>query len=138
MLGSNASLIYGISNFTIGSGAVTYTVDKYTDSTDNLTIKVGNVTVATRSNVTGSSIGELKRTVTFSTAELTKIYEAMSKVSKASFLFTITTYIDGAKIGSTSTTAIGTLPAALKPNLTKVNLVENVSNIRKFFTKSSY
>lgn len=133
MLGSNASLIYGISNFTIGSGAVTYTVDKYTDSTDNLTIKVGNVTVATRSNVTGSSIGELKRTVTFSTAELTKIYEAMSKVSKASFLFTITTYIDGAKIGSTSTTAIGTLPATIKPTLTKVNLTENVADIATKF-----
>ena len=110
MLGSNTSLIYGISNFTIGSSSISYTVDKYTDSTDNLTVKVGNVTVATRNNVTGSSIGELKRTITFSTTELNAIYNAMSKVSKASFLFTITTYIDSAKIGSTNTTAIGTLP----------------------------
>lgn len=133
MLLSNASLIYGIEDFTIGSGAVTYTVDKYTDSTDNLTIKVGNVTVATRSNVTGSSVGELKRTITFSSAELTKIYNAMSKVSKASFLFTITSYVDGANIGSTNTTAIGTLPTTMKPKLTKVNLAENVTDISTKF-----
>lgn len=133
MLLSNESLIYGISNFTIGSGAVTYKVDKYTDCTDNLTIKVGNVTVATRNNVTGTSIGDLTRTITFSSAELTKIYNAMSKVSKAAFLFTITSYIDGANMGSTSTTAIGTLPSSMKPTITKINLTENVTDISTKF-----
>lgn len=133
MLGSNESLIYGINNFTIGSGSISYKVDKYTDCTDNLTVKVGNVTVATRSNVTGSSIGELTRTITFSEAELTKIYNAMSKVSKASFLFTITSYIDGANIGSSNTTAIGTLPTSMKPTLTKVNLTENITDISSKF-----
>ena len=133
MLGSNESLIYGISNFTIGSSAVSYKVDKYTDCTDNLTIKVGNVTVATRSNVTGSSIGTLTKSITFSSTELNAIYNAMSKVSKASFLFTITSYVDGANIGSTSTTAIGTLHSSLKPSLTNVNLTENVTDIATKF-----
>ena len=133
MLGGNESLIYGIENFTIGSGAVSYKVDKYTDCTDNLTIKVGNVTVATRNNVTGSSIGELTRSITFSASELNAIYNAMSKVSKASFLFTITSYVGNTKLGSTSTTAIGTLHSSLKPNLSKVNLTENVANILSKF-----
>lgn len=133
MIGSNASLIYGIENFTIGSGSVSYKVDKYTPATDNLVVKVGNVTIATRSNVTGSSVNELTRTITFSAAELTKIYNAMSKVTKATFLFTITSYVDGANIGSTSTTTIGTLPTSMKPNLTKVTLTESITDIANKF-----
>lgn len=133
MLGGNESVIYGIENFTIGSGAVSYKIDKYTEATDNLVVKVGNVTVATRNNVSGSSSNTLTRTITFSAAELTKIYNAMPKVSKATFLFTITSYVDGANIGSTSTTAIGTLPSSMKPSLTKLNLVENVSAISTKF-----
>lgn len=133
MLGGNESTIYGIENFTIGSGAVTYKIDKYAPTTDNLVVKVGNVTVATRSNVTGTAVDTLTRTITFSAAELTKIYNAMSKVSKATFLFTITSYVDGANIGSTSATAIGTLPSSMKPTLTKLNLTENVSGIATKF-----
>ena len=133
MLGENESTIYGIANFTIGSGAVSYKVDKYAPTIDNLVVKVGNVTVATRSNVSGSDSGSYTKSITFSDAELTKIYNAMSKVSKATFLFTITSYIDGANIGSTSATAIGTLPSTMKPNLTKLSLVENVSGIATKF-----
>ncbi len=133
MLGGNESTIYDIENFIIGSGAVTYKVDKYAPTTDNLVVKVGNVTVATRSNVTGDAVDTLTRTITFSAAELTKIYNAMAKVSKATFLFTITSYVDGANIGSTSATVIGTLPDTMKPNLTKLNLVENVSGIASKF-----
>lgn len=133
MLGGNESTIYGIENFTIGSGAVSYKIDKYAPTTDNLVVKVGNVTVATRSNITGDAVNTLTRTITFSAAELTKIYNAMSKVSKATFLFTITSYVDGANIGSTSATAIGTLPSSMKPTLTKLNLTENVSDIATKF-----
>lgn len=129
MLGGNESLIYGIENFTIGSGAVSYKIDKYTEATDNLVVKVGNVTVATRNNVSGTSSNTVTRSITFSTAELQEIYKAMAKVSKATFLFTITSYVDGAKLGSTSTTAIGTLPSAMKPTVTGVSLTENVSGI---------
>lgn len=133
MLGGNESTIYGIENFTIGSGAVTYKIDKYTEATDNLVVKVGNVTVATRNNVSGTTSNTVTRTITFSAAELTKIYNAMPKVSKATFLFTITSYVDGANIGSTSATAIGTLSSSMKPTLTKLNLVENVSEIASKF-----
>lgn len=133
MLGGNESTIYGIKNFTIGSGAVTYKIDKYAPTTDNLVVKVGNVTVATRNNVSGSDSNSVTKTITFSAAELTKIYNAMPKVSKATFLFTITSYVDGANIGSTSATAIGTLPSSMKPTLTKLNLVESVSGIASKF-----
>lgn len=133
LLGGNESTIYGIENFTIGSGAVTYKIDKYTEATDNLVVKVGNVTVATRNNVSGTSSNTVTRSITFTGEELTAIFNAMPKVSKATFLFTITSYVDGAKLGSTSATAIGTLPSAMKPNLTKVNLAENVSGIASKF-----
>ena len=133
MLGGNESTIYGISNFTIGAGAVSYKIDKYTEATDDLVVKVGNVTVATRKNVSGSSSNTVTRSITFSADELNAIFNAMPKVSKATFLFTITSYVDGAKLGSTSATAIGTLPTAMKPTLTKVNLVENVSGIASKF-----
>lgn len=132
MVGGNESLIYGINNFTIGN-TVTYKVDKYTESKDNLVVKVGNVTVATRSNVTGSSVGELTRTISFTSDELTKIYNAMPKVTKATFLFTITSYVDNANMGSTSTTATGTLPTSMKPTLTRINLTESVSGIASKF-----
>lgn len=133
MIGGNESTIYGIENFTIGAGAVSYKIDKYTEATDNLVVKVGNVTVATRNNVSGTTSNSVTRSITFTTDELNAIFEAMPKVSKATFLFTITSYVDGAKLGSTSATAIGTLPTAMKPTLTKVNLVENVSGIASKF-----
>lgn len=129
MLGGNESLIYGIENFTIGSGAVSYKIDKYTEATDNLVVKVGNVTVATRNNVSGTTSNTVTRSITFSADELAKIYAAMSKVSKATFLFTITSYVNGAKLGSTSTTAIGTLPSSMKPSVNSISLTENVSGI---------
>ena len=133
MLGGNESYIFGISNFTIGSGAISYTVQKYTSTTDNLTVKIGNTTIATRNNVTGDDVNQSVRTITFSSAELTKIYNAMPKVTKATFTFTITSYINGEDIGSTSTTATGTLPNTIVPNLTKINLVEGVSDIATKF-----
>jgi len=133
MLGGNESTIYGIENFTIGSGAVTYKIDKYTEATDNLVVKVGNVTVATRNNVSGSTSNTVTRTITFSAAELTKIYNAMSKVSKATFLFTITSYVDGAKLGSTSATAIGTLPSTMKPKVNSIALTDNSSDVAEQF-----
>ena len=133
MVGGNESYIFGISNFTIGSGAISYTVQKYTSTTDNLTVKIGNTTIATRSNVTGDDVNQSVRTITFSSAELTKIYNAMPKVTKATFTFIIESFISGTSIGSTSTTATGTLPNTLVPNLTKINLVEGVSDIATKF-----
>lgn len=133
MIGGNESTIYGIENFTIGSGAVSYKIDKYTEATDNLVVKVGNVTVATRNNVSGTSSNTVTRSITFTGDELTAIFNAMSKVSKATFLFTITSYIGNSKLGSTSATAVGTLPSGMKPTITKVNLTENVSEILSKF-----
>ena len=133
MLGGNEAYIFGISNFTIGSTAISYKVQKYTSTTDNLTVKIGNTTIATRNNVTGDEVKELTKTITFSAAELTKIYNAMPKVTKATFTFIIESFIDGTSIGSTSTTATGTLPSSIVPNLTKVNLVEGVSDIATKF-----
>lgn len=133
MVLSNGSTIYGISNFTIGSTAISYKVDKYVEATDNLTVKIGSTTIATRNNVSGTNTGEFTRSITFSAAELSKIYNAMPKATKATFTFTITSYIDGANIGSTSATATGTLPSTLKPNLTAISLTEAVSGIASKF-----
>ena len=133
MLGGNESYIYGVSNFTIGSGAITYKVDKYTSATDNLTVKIGSTTIATRNNVTGDAVNTLTRTITFSSAELTKIYNAMPKVTKATFSFVLTSTIDGTTIGTTTATATGTLPSTLVPSLTSVSLTENVSGISTKF-----
>lgn len=128
MVGGNESVIYGISNFTIGSGAISYKVDKYSPVTDTLTVKIGSTTIATRSNVTGSSTGELTKSITFSSSELNAIYNAMPKVTKATF-----TFILSSSEGKTSATATGTLPTALKPVITGMTLSENVSGINAKF-----
>ena len=94
MLGGSESYIYGISDFTIGN-AVTYKIDKYTSGVDNLTVKIGSTVVATRNNVSGDLGGTFTKTITFSNDELTKIYNAMPNVTRASFTFTITTVIGG-------------------------------------------
>jgi len=133
MLGGNESQIYGISAFTIGSGAITYKVNKYTEGTDNLTVKIGSTVIATRSNVTGTTAGDLSRTITFSSAELTKIYNAMPTVTKATFTFTIATYIGSELIGSTNATATGTLAASIKPSISSVSLKEGISSIATQF-----
>lgn len=128
MVGGNESVIHSIANFTIGSGAISYKVDKYAPITDKLTVKIGSTTIATRTNVTGSGTGELTRSITFSSSELTAIYNAMPKVTKATFTFVLSS-----SEGSTSATAIGTLPTALKPVITNLTLSENVSGINAKF-----
>ena len=133
MLGSNASLIYGINNFTIDTNAISYKVDKYVGATDNLVVKIGNTTIATRNNVTGDAVNTLTRSITFSAAELTKIYNAMPKVTKATFTFTIESFIGGASIGSSSTTATGTLPDTIIPNLKSISLTESIKDISTKF-----
>lgn len=132
-LGGNESQIYGISAFTIGSGAISYKVNKYTDGTDNLTVKIGSTVIATRSNVTGTSVGDLTRTITFTSAELTKIYNAMPSVTKATFTFTIATYIGSELIGSSNATATGTLATSIKPSISSVKLSEAISSIATQF-----
>lgn len=134
-VGGNQAYIYGISNFTIGSTAISYKVDKYTSSTDNLTVKIGSTTIATRNNVTGTTVdSSLTRTITFSADELTKIYNAMPTVTKATFTFTITSYISGSSIGSTSTTATGTIASTVVPTITNISLSEAVATISSKFT----
>lgn len=131
---SNASTIYDISNFTIGSTPISFTIQKYAATNDNLTVKIGNTVIATRNKITNDDeVTSLTRSITFSTAELTKIYNAMPKVTKATFTFTIESFIDGESIGSTSTTATGTLPSTIVPNLTAISLVESISGIATKF-----
>ena len=132
MLGGNESYIYDVSDFTIGN-AVTYKIDKYTSGTDNLTVKIGSTVVATRSNVSGSTGGTFTKTITFSAAELTAIYNAMPNVTRASFTFTITTVIGGATEGSTNATATGTIADNIKPSISSVALKEAISGIATQF-----
>lgn len=132
-VGGNEAYIYGISAFTIGSGAISYKVDKYTSSTDNLTVKIGSTVIATRSNVTGDDWGSVTRTITFSSAELTKIYNAMPSVTKATFTFTISSYIGSDLLGSSNATATGTLADSVKPSITSIALSEGISSIATQF-----
>ena len=132
-LGGNESQIYGISAFTISTSAISYKVNKYTDGTDNLTVKIGSTVIATRSNVTGSTTGDLTRTFTFTSAELTKIYNAMPTVTKATFTFTIATYIGSTLIGSSNATATGTLAESVKPSITSIALSEAITEIASQF-----
>lgn len=132
-VGGNEAYIYGISAFTIGSGAISYKVDKYTSSTDNLTVKIGSTVIATRNNVTGDDWGTVTRTITFSSAELTKIYNAMPSVTKATFTFTISSYIGSDLLGSTNATATGTLADSVKPSISSVALSEGISSIATQF-----
>lgn len=133
MLLSNASLIYGIANFTINTTAISYKVDRYTYATDNLTVKIGSTTIATRSNVTGDSTGTITKTITFSSAELTKIYNAMPKAVNATFTFVLTTVYSDGSSESTTTTAVGTLPTTIKPKVTSISLVEATSGLAAKF-----
>lgn len=132
-LGGNEAYIHSISNFTIGSGAISYKVDKYTSSTDNLTVKIGSTVIATRNNVTGDDWGTVTRTITFSSAELTKIYNAMPTVTKATFTFTIASYIGSDLLGSSNATATGTLADSIKPSISSVALSEYVTGIASQF-----
>lgn len=131
-LGGNEAYIHSISNFTIGN-TITYSVDKYTSSTDNLTVKIGSTVIATRNNVTGDDWGSVKRTITFSTAELTKIYNAMPTVTKATFTFTISSYIGSDLLGSSNATATGTLADAIRPTISNIALSEAISSIAAQF-----
>lgn len=133
MLGGNESVIYNVSNFTIGSGSVSYKVDKYAESTDSLTVKIGTTTIATRSNVTGTAVGTMTKSITFSGDEITKIFNAMPKTTKATFSFVLTSKIGTQTIGTTTATATGTLPTALKPAITNITLTESVSGIASKF-----
>lgn len=133
MILSNASLIYGIANFTINTNAISYKVDRYTYATDNLTVKIGSTTIATRSNVTGDSTGTITKTITFSSAELTKIYNAMPKAVNATFTFILTTVYSDGSSESTTTTATGTLPTTLKPKVSSISLVEATSGLAAKF-----
>lgn len=132
MLGGSESYIYGISDFTIGN-AVTYKIDKYTSGVDNLTVKIGSTVVATRNNVSGDLGGTFTKTITFSNDELTKIYNAMPNVTRASFTFTITTVIGGYTEGSTNATATGTIADNIKPSISKIALTEAISGIATQF-----
>ena len=132
MLGGNESYIYGVSDFTIGN-SITYKIDKYTSGVDNLTVKIGSTVVATRNNVSGDLGGTFTKTITFSSSELTAIYNAMPNVTRASFTFTITTVIGGVTEGSTNATATGTIADSIKPSISSVALSEAVSGIATQF-----
>ena len=134
MVGGNESYIYGISNFTIGSTPIKFTIQKYAATTDNLTVKIGSTVIATRNSITTSSeVTSLTKSITFSTAELTKIYNAMPKVTKATFTFTIESFISGTSIGSTSTTATGTIADSVVPKLDEITLIEHSQDIATKF-----
>ncbi len=126
VVGSNATVIRGISNFTIGN-SIAYTIDRYASAKDTLTVKIGSTTVKTVA-LTETATGTFNKTVSFSSSELTAIYNAMATVTKAVFTFTVKS-----TNGSTSTSATGTLGANIKPTISSTTLNEAVSGIKAQF-----
>lgn len=112
------SVLGTISNFTIGN-AITIPITKYSTSfSDTLNIYVGNTWIKRVEGLTNN------QSVSFTTAEINTIYNAMANVTSATFTFTNTTYGGANVIGTSTKTATGTINTNIKPSISSVSLVE--------------
>lgn len=116
-----------IANFTIGN-AITIPITKYADSfSDTLNIYVGNTWIKRVEGLTNN------QSVSFTTAELNNIYAAMPNVEAATFRFVNSTYSGATVIGTSTTTATGTINANIVPTISSVTVEEIVANIETQF-----
>lgn len=121
------SVLGNIANFTIGE-AITIPITKYNSSySDTLNIYVGSTWIKKVEGLTNN------QKVSFTTAEMTACYNAMPYVTGASFRFVNTTYNGANVVGTSEKVAIGSIPASVKPTITKVEMRENVTGIAEKF-----
>lgn len=121
------SVLGTISNFTIGN-AITIPITKYNSSfSDTLNIYVGDTWIKRVEGLTNN------QSVSFTTAELNKIYSALSNVTSGTFRFVNSTYNGPDVIGTSTKTATGTINANIKPSISSVALTESVSEIATKF-----
>ncbi len=107
-----ASVIGSISNFNVESGCKV-PITKYLSSfRDKLEIYVGSTLIKTIDNYTSNS------QITFTDAEILKIYNATATNSKsATFTFKTTTYNGSSNIGTSSGSAVGTIQGLAYVNI---------------------
>ena len=92
-----------ISDFNIG-GSITIPITKHDDTfEDTLVISYDGTTVKTVSRITNNS------KVSFTSAELSKIYGLLANGTSGTFTFTLTTRSDGVVIGTSEQTATGSI-----------------------------
>lgn len=107
------SVLGTISAFTLGN-AINIPITKYASSYyDVLTIAVAGTTVKTVNGITNGY------DVSFTSAELTKIYGLLPSATSANFTFKLTTKTSssGSNVGTSSKTAKGTIPASVLPSI---------------------
>lgn len=116
-----------VPSFTTGSG-VTIPITKYSSSfTDNLTIKIGSTTIKTINDISNGD------SVSFTSAELTKIYNALPSSTKGTVTWQLTTKNGSTTIGTSSKTSTVTINSNIKPNVSGITLSEAVSGLNAKF-----
>ncbi len=116
-----------VPNFTTGS-SVKIPITKYSSSfTDNLTIKIGSTTIKTISNISNGD------SVSFTSAELTKIYNALPSATKGTVTWQLTTKNGSTTIGTSSKTSTVTINSNIKPSISGITLAEAVSGLATKF-----
>lgn len=112
------SVLGTISNFTLGN-AIDIPITKYSSSfTDTLVISLNGTTIKTIDGITNGY------DVSFTTAELTKIYGLIPSGTTGTFTFKLTTKSGSTQIGTSSKTATGTIPSSVKPSISSVTVSE--------------
>lgn len=116
-----------VPNFTTGS-SVTIPITKYSNSfTDNLTIKIGSTTIKTINDISNGD------SVSFTSAELTKIYNALPSATKGTITWQLTTKNGNTTIGTSSKTSTVTINSNIKPTISGITLAEATSGLATKF-----
>lgn len=112
-----------VPNFTTGS-SVTIPITKYSSSfTDNLVVKIGSTTIKTVNDISNGD------SVSFTSAELTKIYNALPNATKGTVTWQLTTKNGSTTIGTSSKTSTVTINSSIKPTISGITLAEAVSGL---------
>lgn len=121
------SILGTISNFTIGDD-ITIPITKYSTSvSDTLNVYVGDTWIKKVEGLTNN------QSISFTTEELNNIYSALSSVTSGVFKFVNSTYSDSNIIGTSTKTVIGTINSNIKPSISSVTLIEEVSGLATKF-----
>lgn len=118
-----ASVLGTISNFTLGNAINIPITKKSSSFTDSLTISLNGTTIKTISSIANGD------DVSFTSAELTKIYGLIPSGSTGTFTFKLTTKSGSTQIGTSSKTATGTIPSSVKPTISSVTISEANTNV---------
>lgn len=117
------SVLGSISGFTLGN-AINIPITKYSSSfTDSLTISLNGTTIKTVNSITNGY------DVSFTSAELTKIYGLLPSSTTGTFTFKLTTKNGSSTIGTSSKTATGTIPTSVKPSISSVTISEGNTSV---------